>query len=404
MPPAPHLCVSQGELTITTDMEDLSTALFYDTVPDPWVARAYPSMMGLAAWYADLLLRIRVRPLSPGVPADPHPRGQQNMGYEGRACPRQRPRGPHRPGLCRSRAGRARPTPHRHPGCRRPHRREGTATRQPSPPEPTAPAAPMRGAASSTPPLGPHTSSNVKPLSRPSSSRPSCEREPRAPGSAETRFRQELEAWTTDFALPTTVWLAGFFNPQSFLTAIMQSMARKNEWPLDKMCLSVEVTKRNREDMTAPPREGSYVYGLFMEGNESAGRGSLQSQSCGAGGQRLAGRGRWRRQAQGARQLEAGRWWRPHDSERAQTASGDQTCRRGQPAWLCWARNGRRVLRSEHLFQSDEEQRPSKEGPGAGSPGQMDFWGCQRFHRSPSSAGPGQAAARRALAAPTSPS
>lgn len=77
---------------------------------------------------------------------------------------------------------------------------------------------------------------------------------------------QELEAWTTDFALPTTVWLAGFFNPQSFLTAIMQSMARKNEWPLDKMCLSVEVTKKNREDMTAPPREGSYVHGLFMEG------------------------------------------------------------------------------------------------------------------------------------------
>nr|KAF6455666.1 dynein axonemal heavy chain 17 [Rousettus aegyptiacus] len=57
-----------------------------------------------------------------------------------------------------------------------------------------------------------------------------------------------------------------FFKPQSFLTAIMQSMARKNEWPLDKMCLSVEVTKKTREDMTAPPREGSYVYGLFMEG------------------------------------------------------------------------------------------------------------------------------------------
>ncbi|XP_063512627.1 dynein axonemal heavy chain 17 [Pongo pygmaeus] len=125
----------KGELTITTDMEDLSTALFYDTVPDTWMARAYPSMMGLAAWYADLLLRIR-----------------------------------------------------------------------------------------------------------------------------------ELEAWTTDFALPTTVWLAGFFNPQSFLTAIMQSMARRNEWPLDKMCLSVEVTKKSREDMAAPPREGSYVYGLFMEG------------------------------------------------------------------------------------------------------------------------------------------
>lgn len=48
----------------------------------------------------------------------------------------------------------------------------------------------------------------------------------------------------------------------------MQSMARRNEWPLDRMCLSVEVTKKNREDMTAPPREGSYVHGLFMEGTD----------------------------------------------------------------------------------------------------------------------------------------
>lgn len=47
-------------------MEDLSTALFYDTVPNTWVARAYPSMMGLAAWYADLLLRVRVRMVPPG--------------------------------------------------------------------------------------------------------------------------------------------------------------------------------------------------------------------------------------------------------------------------------------------------------------------------------------------------
>ncbi|XP_071881804.1 dynein axonemal heavy chain 17 [Anas platyrhynchos] len=125
----------KGELTITSDMEELANALFYDNVPESWTRYAYPSLLSLGAWYADLLLRIR-----------------------------------------------------------------------------------------------------------------------------------ELEVWTTDFVLPATVWLAGFFNPQSFLTAIMQSMARKNEWPLDKMCLSVEVTKKNREDMTAPPREGSYVHGLFMEG------------------------------------------------------------------------------------------------------------------------------------------
>lgn len=97
------------------------------------------------------------------------------------------------------------------------------------------------------------------------------------------------------------MWLAGFFNPQSFLTAIMQSMARKNEWPLDKMCLSVEVTKKNREDVTAPPREGSYVYGLFMEGRRpaSASRGCAR---CGGprSWQAVIGAGHRLRQARGA--------------------------------------------------------------------------------------------------------
>ncbi|NWW49183.1 DYH9 protein, partial [Pedionomus torquatus] len=77
---------------------------------------------------------------------------------------------------------------------------------------------------------------------------------------------KELEAWTGDFSLPSAVWLAGFFNPQSFLTAIMQSTARKNEWPLDKMTLQCDVTKKTREDFASPPREGAYVHGLFLEG------------------------------------------------------------------------------------------------------------------------------------------
>lgn len=125
----------KGELTITADMEDLSNALFFDHVPGSWERRAYPSMATLAAWFSDLLLRIK-----------------------------------------------------------------------------------------------------------------------------------ELESWTSDFSLPNVVWLSGFFNPQSFLTAIEQSMARKNEWPLDKMTLSVDVTKKNKEDFNSPPREGAYVHGLFMEG------------------------------------------------------------------------------------------------------------------------------------------
>ncbi|KAM8981229.1 dynein axonemal heavy chain 11 isoform 1-T1 [Sarcophilus harrisii] len=77
---------------------------------------------------------------------------------------------------------------------------------------------------------------------------------------------RELDGWAQDLALPAVVWLSGLFNPQSFLTAVMQSTARKNAWPLDKMCLTVDVTKKAKEDYGHPPREGAYIHGLFMEG------------------------------------------------------------------------------------------------------------------------------------------
>ncbi|MEE6466367.1 hypothetical protein FKM82_006924 [Ascaphus truei] len=125
----------KGELTISSGMEALQLALYYDSVPDTWTKLAYPSTFGLGQWINDLLLRCR-----------------------------------------------------------------------------------------------------------------------------------ELDTWTQDLVLPAVVWLSGFFSPQSFLTAIMQSMARKNEWPLDKMCLTVDVTKKTKDDYGHPPREGAYICGLFMEG------------------------------------------------------------------------------------------------------------------------------------------
>ncbi|XP_028983813.1 dynein axonemal heavy chain 11 isoform X2 [Betta splendens] len=76
----------------------------------------------------------------------------------------------------------------------------------------------------------------------------------------------ELDSWTQDFVLPAVVWLPGLFNPQSFLTAVLQSIGRKNQWPLDNMTLTVDVTKKTKEDFGHPPREGAYIHGLFMEG------------------------------------------------------------------------------------------------------------------------------------------
>ncbi|VDK33899.1 unnamed protein product [Taenia asiatica] len=126
----------KGELTISPEMDALQNALFFDTVPQTWTARAYPSLHSLGLWYADLIARAR-----------------------------------------------------------------------------------------------------------------------------------DLEVWVTDFAsLPSAIWLGGLFNPQSFLTAIMQQMSRKNEWPLDRVTLNVDVTRKTREELAGPPRDGAFVHSLFLEG------------------------------------------------------------------------------------------------------------------------------------------
>jgi len=79
--------------------------------------------------------------------------------------------------------------------------------------------------------------------------------------------QRQLEAWTADLQTPKVTWLPGLFNPQAFLTAVMQVTARKNELPLDRLATVVDVTKKmSPDEIEAATREGAYIHGLFMEG------------------------------------------------------------------------------------------------------------------------------------------
>jgi len=79
------------------------------------------------------------------------------------------------------------------------------------------------------------------------------------------RHRQ-LQEWTADLATPKVTWISGLFNPQAFLTAVMQVTARKNEWPLDKVTTSVDVTKKAPEEIEGATRDGAYIHGLYADG------------------------------------------------------------------------------------------------------------------------------------------
>ncbi|CAF3386329.1 unnamed protein product [Rotaria sp. Silwood1] len=67
---------------------------------------------------------------------------------------------------------------------------------------------------------------------------------------------------------PNVFWLTGFFNPQGFLTAMRQEITRNHKgWSLDNVVLANDVLKMlTKEEVTQPPAEGVYIYGLKIDG------------------------------------------------------------------------------------------------------------------------------------------
>eukprot|EP01084_Bolivina_argentea_P135834 239285_1 len=77
----------------------------------------------------------------------------------------------------------------------------------------------------------------------------------------------QLQEWTDNAtSIPAVVNVSYLFNPQSFLTAVMQTTARKNNLELDKLTIITEVTRKLEHDIDEPARDGAYITGLNLEG------------------------------------------------------------------------------------------------------------------------------------------
>merc|ERR1712167_330724 len=85
-------------------------------------------------------------------------------------------------------------------------------------------------------------------------------------GNLSERITQLSEWSTSPMETPRCTWISGLFNPQRFLTAIMQESARTNTLELDKLVINTTVLKREVEDIEAAARDGAFINGLFLEG------------------------------------------------------------------------------------------------------------------------------------------
>ena len=79
----------------------------------------------------------------------------------------------------------------------------------------------------------------------------------------------QLNLWLQQ-TRPSSYWLAGFFNPQGFLTAMRQEVTRAHvadRWSLDDVVFHTEVTEYvNAEAVKKTPGEGVFINGLFLDG------------------------------------------------------------------------------------------------------------------------------------------
>lgn len=76
---------------------------------------------------------------------------------------------------------------------------------------------------------------------------------------------EQLALWVED-GYPKVYWLSGFTYPTGFLTAVLQTTARKNSIPIDTLSFEFSIINLDEKEILHPPKEGVYIKGMFLEG------------------------------------------------------------------------------------------------------------------------------------------
>jgi len=74
-----------------------------------------------------------------------------------------------------------------------------------------------------------------------------------------------LQSWF-DVGKPAVFWISGLFFTPAFLTAALQNYARLYKIPIDEVDYDFQVMEMDKNKYSAPPKDGVYIYGMFVEG------------------------------------------------------------------------------------------------------------------------------------------
>ncbi|SCN44990.1 dynein heavy chain, putative [Plasmodium malariae] len=76
-----------------------------------------------------------------------------------------------------------------------------------------------------------------------------------------------LSDWFNDpLSTPKVFNISLLFNPNSFFSAIKQILSRNEKCELDKIIMQIEVTNKSLNNIHSYPKEGAYIYGLYLDG------------------------------------------------------------------------------------------------------------------------------------------
>eukprot|EP00944_MAST-04C_sp_MAST-4C-sp1_P004548 g4548.t1 len=77
----------------------------------------------------------------------------------------------------------------------------------------------------------------------------------------------QIQEWSGNpNEIPRCTWLGGLIIPESFLTAIKQIGAQRNNLELDKLVTLTEVTKKTFEQIDQHAKDGAFISGMYMQG------------------------------------------------------------------------------------------------------------------------------------------